>query len=1190
MVAPPLAAIRPNQTLNGRYALLDLIGEGGMGVVYRAKDRLTQKEVALKKVRFDQDWGLSDSATQSSDPEQLRLALAKEFQTLAGLRHPNIISVLDYGFDTDRQPFFTMAHIKKSQTFLEAGDGLNFEEKIELTTQLLQGLAYLHRRGILHRDIKPENVLVSAGDVLLLDFGLSQKVQENGQMGGSPIYMAPELIEGDDASVQSDLYAVGVLFFELITGHHPFGQFDSGFYERLFHTLPKMDGANEKVHEVLFSLLAKDKEDRPKSAGAALDLLNSHLNKPYQSETTEIRESYLQSAKFVGRKSELKTLLDALMSAKNQTGSAWLLGGECGVGKSRMINELRTEALVQGFIVLEGLEAQEGSGAPFQLWREPIRHALVAAPEVDQLTASVLLALIPDISNLLQRPVSPAPELSNQANQLRLFATIATLFKSVGRPVLLTLEDLHWSKESLLPIPYLANLAKKQPWLILGSYRHDERPNLSESLPDLQHMKLNRLTKDMMAELSSAMLGEVGKRPEIIELLQSETEGNIFFAVEIARALAEDAGRLANIDQMELPKTLLPRGIQDIVDRRLAKLPESAKQLLLIAAIAGLELDLSLIDELAGDFDLHNWWLPLCAETAVLEVRQNMWHFAHSKIRDGLLAQLSLKEKIELHKLVAESLEKLHPNEAQFAAKLAYHWQQAQSVENEIHYTVLAGDYYVEQFANPEALVFYTRALQIIPNDRFEQKYRILLKRAELYNLSGDRANQFTDLTELEEIANRLNNSEKKAEVTIQKAIYFDRIGQYEHAIEAAQQIINLGERLNDQNITSEGHLIWGSTARYIGDLKTAQIHLEHSISVFRETENFNKLSHALNGLGILYSMLETKDVERKSFEESLQLAQQLGDVKLQSRLFNNLSLYHSHHENHQEARTYLEKGLNLMLAIGDRFGEAIAYQNKGIHLHAIGGYSDAFNLLKDSASIFQEINNPAGENYSLFFLGLVAEKLGRHAEFQKIVEESLSRARKQGQENNIYDLIIFLGFAHKIRGDIAQASNLFEHAIESAEPVNANRYLENAYFHQAMIFRREQNWAEADQYFCSLIERIGDNRFNRLYLPALSGLAAVRLHQGNLNSLEELIAPCVDRLLNHVWINGWHDMRMALECVKILNATKDGRAKRLISKAAAKLQDRASLLEDEEAQKFYLEGVDEHREILEINQSLLQN
>src|SRR5262245_13911614 len=168
-----MTAISTPHVIGKRYQLLNRLGQGGMGVVYRATDNLTGKIVALKQVTSPSERLIF--ASRVDDTTDVRLSLANEFKTLATLRHPFIISVLDYGFDAQRQPYFTMDLLENAQTIVATAQNRDFKSRLELLTQVLQALVYLHRRSILHRDLKPGNVMVVDGQAKVLDFGLSLK-------------------------------------------------------------------------------------------------------------------------------------------------------------------------------------------------------------------------------------------------------------------------------------------------------------------------------------------------------------------------------------------------------------------------------------------------------------------------------------------------------------------------------------------------------------------------------------------------------------------------------------------------------------------------------------------------------------------------------------------------------------------------------------------------------------------------------------------------------------------------------------------------------------------------------------------------------------------------------------------------------------------------------------------------------
>ncbi len=711
--------------LNKRYVLHDLLGQGGMGAVYRVTDRLTGQDVALKQVIT---FGDSSADTPGSDSD-FHLALSDEFRTLASLRHPHIISVLDYGFE-ERQPFFTMELLEQPRTLLAAGQQADRGTRIGLLIDLLQALVYLHRRGVLHRDLKPGNILITPdGTLKVLDFGLSlagahSRSNVHESTGGTLAYMAPELFAEEVASVASDLYAVGVIACELLAGHHPFNQKNVAL---LINTVlsgpPDLSGLSEPMIPVVERLLAKNPADRYGSAAETIEAVCLALDYPLPAETLAIRESFLQAARFVGRQDELnqlKTALDGVM--KNQVGvpRAWLVAGESGVGKSRLMDELRIRALVRGALVLRGQAVTKGS-LPYQLWREPLRR-LSLSIAMDDEEASVIKTLVPDIDLLLERPIPETQALEAQTSQSRFIKVVSDLFCRVDQPTVVMLEDLQWAgDENLELLNRLIVLTADLPLLFIANYRDDERPELQQILRDMRVLKLRRLDQTSIGELSESMLGAPGRHPRIIHLLQRQTEGNVFFLVEVVRSLAEQAGQLDRIADADLNDKLLPVGIQDVFQRRLNRIPEADHPLLQLAALAGRELDLDVLRHLSPDCE---GWLERCNLSAVLDVEQDRWRFAHDKLREYQLSTIAATELPGLHRHLAETLEQVHPDDPARIPAMAHHYQQAGLREKAISYLIRAGDLAKDSFANREAIRFYQAALdelqqglQVAPSD-----------------------------------------------------------------------------------------------------------------------------------------------------------------------------------------------------------------------------------------------------------------------------------------------------------------------------------------------------------------------------------------------------------------------------------------------------------------------------------------
>lgn len=716
-----------------RYQIVAELGAGSMGTVYQALDRLTGHFVALKQVHVPTEklaYGSRDGGGDS------RITLAQEFRILASLRHPNIISVLDYGFDDERQPYVTMELLENAVTVLEAGENQPMEVRLDLIVQMLQALTYLHRRGVLHRDLKPSNVLVVEGVVKLLDFGLSVMSEQapTGEVAGTPNYMAPELWTGQAATKQSDLYAFGVIAFRLIAGQLPY---NASSIQRLYHEVmnktPDMTllGDNEVMKFVIGRLLAKEPNDRLGDAGRVMMLFNQASRQRFTTETAATRESFLQAASFVGREAELRQLSGLLDIALAGQGTTALIAGESGVGKSRLLDELRTRALVKGALVLRGQTVSEG-GSPYDLWHDAIRWlVLVANPDDRQ--ASILKTLVPDIATLLNRANVPdAPEVTPQAAYARLLLAIEGLFRSIQQPTLLILEDLHWAdSESLTVLARLIAHGNKLPMLIVASYRDDESPNLPVLLPGTTVIHLNRLTVEETGQLTEAMLGAAGRNANLMRLLQHETEGNAFFLVEVVRALAEETGQLDEIGNSPLPPRVLTGGVQGVIQRRLNRVPPLAQPLLQAAAVIGRQLDLDVIREVLGQENKAHIdrWLNDCADAVVLEVQEGRWRFAHNKLRDGVLSELPPTVQRDLHRKVALGIETVYQYRArQTAAVLAYHWRMAQDVEREEHHAALAGEQAIRNGAYQVAQVFLKRALELQPQVETSKRKQALLK------------------------------------------------------------------------------------------------------------------------------------------------------------------------------------------------------------------------------------------------------------------------------------------------------------------------------------------------------------------------------------------------------------------------------------------------------------------------------
>ena len=255
------------QTL-GRYHLIEKLGEGGMAVVYKAFDTRLERDVAIKIIRTDQ--------FAPAVLDRILKRFEREAKAMARLSHPNIVKVLDFG-DHEGSPYLVMEYLPGGTLKQQLGKPIPFTEAAALLQPIAEALEYAHSEKILHRDVKPSNILVTRnGRLMLTDFGIAKLLDaEEGQtltgtgVGvGTPEYMSPEQGLGREVDARTDVYSLGVVFYELVTGSKPY-QADTPMavvLKQVNDPLPRpgelVKDIPDKVEQAIFKALGKKPEDR----------------------------------------------------------------------------------------------------------------------------------------------------------------------------------------------------------------------------------------------------------------------------------------------------------------------------------------------------------------------------------------------------------------------------------------------------------------------------------------------------------------------------------------------------------------------------------------------------------------------------------------------------------------------------------------------------------------------------------------------------------------------------------------------------------------------------------------------------------------------------------------------------------------------------------------------------------------
>lgn len=973
-------------TIQGRYLIAEEIGVGGMGIVYKAYDRLSQTWVALKSLSIPVNL-LSDASTETAT-RYLR-HLAEEFQTLSRLRHPNIISVLDFGFSDIGQPFLTMTLLEESADIIEACANRPLEEKISFVLRLLQALAYLHRRGIVHRDLKPENILIADGEVRLLDFGLSALRGQIVEPQGTIVYLAPEVFDGKQIQETVDLYSVGVLLYQLLTGAVPFSATTpEALIEKIKFQSPNFDVLPEQIQQVIRQLLAKHPRDRYPTAYDAILALSAAFGLSQPIETRAIRESYLQTASFVGRRTELERLNTALEYTRRQQGNVWLIGGRSGVGKSRLINELRINALVQRFTILRGQAVNSGR-LPFQMWRDAIRRLLLDT-STSAAEASILKEIIPDVAELINKHVPDIRSLEGPPAQQRLVQTIVNLFRRIEKPTLLILEDLHWVVEDLELLEQITNIVETLPLMIVGSYRSEEQRDLPLNFHNAHTILLESFNRQEIAEMSKGMLGVSAVKEDFVSLLERETEGNAFFLVEVVRALADEVGTLHDIDNMPLPAHISPGGLVEVIQRRLKHVPQDARRFLAYAAVAGRRLDVKLLTAAMNvNQSQVNRWLLACDDAAVMEMQENQWRFTHDKLRETLLRELTAEQRRQINHTLATTLEHLYePSEASDAL-LAEYWHAADNIERE--------------------LIFAVRAAQ---RWRLTSSFQEIVKIAERVFESSDPEN--AEARELMLIAG--------------EALL--RLGNLDDAQILFERCLNITDVIPDPKHRAAALYGLGTLAALRGDNATTQQAIRTALDEFRILNDQTGAARCYNMLGSLATRQGNMERSQKLRERSLKLFRKADNTQGIADVLNNMGATAADVGEYEKALNYYQESYELRLQLGERFGIGMSLSNMGMVFARLGQYTAAWVSLEKGMEYYQEISYREGIAWVYNELGIVATKQEEYARANDLIRKSLTLRKAQQNPEATAWSYKSLGFLELATGDIDAALIHFGHCL----------------------------------------------------------------------------------------------------------------------------------------------------------------
>jgi tetratricopeptide (TPR) repeat protein len=1047
----------------GPYRVLEVLGRGAAGAVFRALDGRDGRLVALKCV---------ETPSEASLP-----AIRREIQALSRLRHPGIVRILDSGAHQGL-PWMVLELVEGPSLRRLLAQGLQapLQWLLTLFHRLCGALAYLHGEGLVHRDLKPENVLVTGSrqqaagrreaqetapspaccllppaSPVIVDFGLAvlfaggassrDRLAVDAGASGTLLYMAPEQLRRDPLDARADLYALGCMMYEALCGRPPF--LGGAWEVRRGHLVLAPEPPSRlraevprALEQLLLRLLAKEPRERLGYAGDVAAVLLELGAEPPEPISTPAAASYLYRPGFVGREEALVRLEAFLSPLRSGRGGLVLLAGESGIGKTRLAVELSRRAERQGLEALAG-ECQP-AGGPLHALQRPLqtiadRGRSLAPEEAARLLGGPARVLEPYEPALGSMPgleaVPRPPEIPPEAALQRLHTALAEALAgfSGGAPMLLVLDDLQSADE--LTLGWLEHLlhtgfrpaGRPLPLLVLATCRTGEAGggHVLETLrkAGAERLDLGRLAEPAVGSMVRDMLALPAPPALFVRFLARHSEGNPFFVAEVLRAAvaesllyrdAEGFWQVAEPGPAEATEAVyealpLPASIREAVLRRVEGLGPDARRLLEAASVLGRQCDETLLAALEPELGAARR-LEAVQELLVREVIEapepDLLRFAHDRIREVLYEALPSSQRVRLHRAAAEAIEARQGERPE--AALGRHWERAEVPEKARACYLAAARLARRRYAHHEA----------------ERLYRASLAVSE---------------------APSAERVEARAELAQD---VLDNLGRFQEALAEGELAVQEARQLGDRRLEGRSLSTWGTLLWSRKGPQAAAPPLHEALEASRTCGDRALEGRILNTLATVHVFQGEVALGRAQYEQALALHRDAGDRRFEGMVLANLGGLCHAMGRLEEARTFFSQSLSIAREVGNRLSEGITLGDRAAVDQDQGRIEEARSGLEQAIETLHAIGMAPFEAMYLGHLAGVVADLGRPEEALALYERALALHRelpdKRGQSGTL------LGRARLTRrmGHAEEAARCLDEAEALLQEIRDRLYL----------------------------------------------------------------------------------------------------------------------------------------------------
>ncbi len=757
----------------------------------------------------------------------------------------------------------------------------------------------------------------------------------------------------------------------------------------------------------------------------------------------------------IGRDRELNTLKQALHAASQGIPSCVFITGEAGIGKSRLIEELKHEAAFQKFLILQGNCFAQDSTFPYSLWTDALRSFLAAKSQMETSKllgafAPELVKLIPELSLILPS-IKATPLLNPAAEKHRLSESLARFATSlaIANPLLIILEDLHWSDESSVELlHFFVHRISAHPILLVGTYRGKEiSPLLSHHLASLmrersvEEIRLAPLTRDEIGQMMSAILATKHRNANLLDDLVRFTEGNPFFIEEVLKGLTNKAG---NHDRLQIPHS-----IQDSVQYQVEQLHEGTRHILLHAAVIGDRFDFRLLQQITGQDEqsLLQLLKELIAAQWIVEQTADQFAFCHTLMCEAVYATLMQRERKVIHQAIGETMVRLAGAQTDpVAAQLAYHFHQAGDWQKVLEYSQAAGERAQALYAPREALVHFTYALEAAEQLKIPIPFSLLNCRAQTYEVLGEFDRARADYEAALELTNPETNRIDEWQSLINLGLLWQSHN-LERAGEYYQRALELARNLEDESVLAQTLNRLGNWHFNHGQTRQALSYHREALALFQERADRRGMAQTLDFLGITSHQLGVVGQGASYLEHAVPIFKELDDRQGLVNTLTNLTM-RALTETEVLGEVTYQQLTNLSdeaLQVADSFnwyqGEVLALMQGAISLARAGEYGQALDRLARAQAMAEEGGNRESFARIHLIFGQIFIELIDLTEAKQHFETGLTYLQELGSALLILAAKVHLATVAISQSDVAGAHALLDDLFTVEYPEDQEQF-----------------------------------------------------------------------------------------------------------------------------------------------------